>query len=316
MIIPTNAIPPLQCLRAFVAVAQLGNFTRAAQALGLTQTAVSHQIAQLETHIGAAVFIRNRPNVQLTGIGKTLLPTVENGLTMIWDVLKETRSSDKSHRIVVSATPEFYTQWLAPRLEKFFKLFPSIGVSMILEYRRANLKSGDVDAAVWLGAGDEGLSASRLGIEEEFAVCSPELSRSLPKRNGLKAAPLLQYSGARHTVLDWERWFQQLFGDALNEAAGEAGQAAFDYGPVFDAFPDMIAACKRSEGFALVRTSLVADELSSGQLRRCFSEAVTSDLHYHVVTLPKARRRLVTEQFRQWLVAEAAMSRSDFSAVK
>lgn len=313
MIVPANAMPPLQCLRAFLAVAQLRNFTRAAQALGLTQTAISHQIAQLETHIGAAVFVRNRPNIELTSVGRALLPAVESGLTTIWDAFKEAQALEASQRLVVSATPEFCAQWLAPRLETFCKLFPAISVNMILEYRRADIKSGDVDVAIWLGAGDESLSATRLGVEEEFAVCSPELARSLPKQNALWAAPLLQYAGARHTVLDWERWLQQLFGSALYEVGEKGKQSELDYGPVFDAFPDMIAACKRSEGFALVRTSLVADELASGKLKRCFTETVTSDLHYYVVTLPKAQRRTETEQFRQWLISEAALSNSDFA---
>ncbi|GHB39995.1 transcriptional regulator [Pseudovibrio japonicus] len=303
MIIPTNAIPPLQCLRAFLAVAQFGNFTRAADALGLTQTAVSHQIGQLETHIGAPVFVRNRPNVQLTDLGRKLLPKVETGLSGIWDAFKEAQNSDKTQRIVVSASPEFCTQWLAPRLEKFFNLYPLISLNMILEYRRADLNSGKIDAAVWLGAGHKGLSATRLAVEEEFAVCSPELAKDLPEWLGLSVAPLLQYAGARHTVLDWERWFQQLYGVALHEYAPGF---KFEYGPVFDSFSDMIAACKRSEGFALVRSSLVANELSSGQLKRCFDEAVTSDLHYHIVTLPNAQCRPEVEQFRQWIVAEAA----------
>ncbi|MES0869285.1 LysR family transcriptional regulator [Pseudovibrio sp. SCP19] len=304
MIIPANAVPPLQCLRAFLAVAQLGNFTRAAEALGLTQTAVSHQISQLETHIGAPVFVRNRPNVQLTTLGQKLLPKVETGLGDIWDAFKEAQNSDKTQSIVISVSPEFGTQWLAPRLERFFNLFPSISLNMILEYRRADLNSGKVDAAVWLGAGDKALSATKLGVEEEFAVCSPELAQELPNQNAMSVAPLLQYAGARHTVLDWERWFQQLYGVSLAE---EGIRRKIEYGPVFDAFPDMLAACQRSEGFALVRSSLVADALSSGQLKRCFIETVTSDLHYHIVTLPKARRRPEVEQFCQWIIAEAAL---------
>ncbi len=201
MIVPASAIPPLQCLRAFLAVAQFGNFTRAAEALGLTQTAVSHQISQLETHIGAPVFIRNRPNVQLTDLGKKLLPKLESGLSDVWEAFKEAQNSEKTKRVVVSASPEFCTQWLAPRLEKFFNLFPSISLNMTVEYRRADLSSGEVDAAIWLGAGDNDLFATRLGVEEEFAVCSPELAQNIPKENGMSIAPLLQYVGARHTVL-------------------------------------------------------------------------------------------------------------------
>ncbi len=303
MIVPTNAIPPLQCLRAFLAVAQFGNFTRAAEALGLTQTAVSHQISQLETHIGAPVFARNRPNVQLTDLGRKLLPRVESGLNDVWEAFKEVQNSDNTQLVVVSASPEFCTQWLAPRLEKFFNLFPSISVSMVPEYRRADLDTGEANAAIWLGAGDKDLSATRLGVEQEFAVCSPELALKLPKWSAMSVAPLLQYAGARHTVLDWERWFQQLYGVALSEY--EFG-SKYEYAPVFDKFSDMITACKRSEGFALVRSSLVADELSTGQLVRCFDESVTSDLHYHIVTLPKALSRPEVEQFRQWIEAEAA----------
>lgn len=96
---------------------------------------------------------------------------------------------------------------------------PGISVNLALEYRRADVLGGEVDLAIWLGSGGRSLHTERLGLDEEFAVSSPELAAGLPKTRALLAASLLHYEGARHTVLDWRRWYSLLFG-AESESHG------------------------------------------------------------------------------------------------
>lgn len=305
MILASSSLPSLPSLRAFLAVAETQSFTRAAAGLGLTQTAVSHQIAQLEAWLGGPLFIRDRKGVALTGLGQSLLPAVETSLGRLHDALASGRRSVSQSRLTVSTTPEFGAQWLAPRLERFVAANPAISVNMILEYRRADVLAGEVDLAIWLGSGGPSLHTERLALDEEFAVSSPELAASLPKAQALLAAPLLHYEGARHTVLDWRRWYSQLFG-AENESHGGDlhGQLDFDSGPVFSTFPEMLEACRRGDGFALVCTSLVADDLAAGTLVRCFVESVPSDLTYHLVLAPQWRNRPDVADFRQWILSE------------
>lgn len=295
----------MTCLRVFAAVAELRNFTRAAEALGLTQTAVSHQIAQLEAFVGQPVLVRSRSGASLTPLGQALLPSVEGGLALLRDGFATARRAGMTGRLVVQSTPEFGTQWLAPRLERFLKAHPGIGVSLTMDYRRADLRAGEADIAIWLGGGSPDLDSRRLGLEEEFAVCAPALADRLPATKAFGAAPLLRYRGGRHTVLDWQRWLVQIFGEA---AAGEPWirqHLADPTGGEFDSFAEMMDACRAGQGFALVRSSLVADDLAAGRLVRPVEEITISDLHHHLVLDRGAAQRPEVAAFRDWIIAEA-----------
>ena len=306
MIIQSTSLPSLTNLRAFLAVAHLKNFTRAAEALGLTQTAVSHQIAQLEAFLGSPVFARTRPTIALTPLGRSLLPTVESSLTLLTDGISAAKRNTTSGRITIQTTPEFGAQWLAPRLEQFLEAHPSVSVNMMMGYRRADLRSHDVDAAIWLGTGEPDLIAHRLAVEEEFAVCAPSLAEKLPEKQAFWAAPLLRYSSDRHTVLDWQRWLVQIYGEVVLKG-GLFSEHEDDQTNCFESFSDMLEACRLGKGFALVRSSLVADDLASGALVRPVSEVTTSDLHYHIVTGPIAALRAEVIVFRDWLIEIALL---------
>ncbi|MGR3737737.1 MAG: LysR substrate-binding domain-containing protein [Limimaricola soesokkakensis] len=295
----------MTCLRAFAAVAELQNFTRAAEALGLTQTAVSHQIAQLEAFIGQPVFVRGRSGAVLTPLGRTLLPSVEGGLALLRDGFAAARQAGAMGRLAIQTTPEFGSQWLAPRLERFLRAHPDITVSLSMDYRRADLRAGEADLAIWLGSGSPDLDGQRLGLEEEFAVCAPDLANRLPAHQAFCAAPLLRYRGGRHTVLDWERWLVQIYGEKITEEAKIACHLSDRSVAEFDSFSEMLDACREGRGFALVRSSLVADDLAAGRLERPVEEATVSDLHHHIVVDRSARGRPEVEAFRDWIIAEA-----------
>jgi LysR family glycine cleavage system transcriptional activator len=306
-------LPPLQTLRAFVSVARARGFSRAAAQLGLTQTAVSHQIAQLEEWVGGQLFTRDRRQVELTVLGAKLLPTVDRALGDLQHALWSLRASTANRRLRISTTPEFAAQWLTPRLDGFCDAHPDIDVNVVIAYRRARFIEDDIDLAIWLGCGAADQTAERLLMDEEFAVCAPNVAKKLPKRHALRAAPLLRYDGARHTVLDWRRWCSQLFGDDGERRDGAEGALAgldLDAGPCYPTFADMLKACRRGAGFALVRTSLVSKDLASGRLVRCFVESLPSDLHYHLIYPPAATKRPEVRVFRDWIMAVSAQPQS------
>ena len=172
---PPVALPPLQTLRAFVAVARTKSFTAAADALSVTQTAVSHQIAQLEDWIGGRLFVRDRRGAEITAVGAALLPDVVRALGDLQQALDRARLDVGNPKLRVSTTPEFSEQWLAPRLIDFCDRYPDLDVSVIVQYRRARLVDGDIDVAIWLsGTAENG--SEQLTADEEFAVCAPENS--------------------------------------------------------------------------------------------------------------------------------------------
>lgn len=305
MNLPGKALPPLQCLRAVLAVAEAGSFTRAAETLALTQTAVSHQIAQIEDWLGTALFLRERRAIRLTPTGEALLPILSRHIDGLEQGLNALRRREQRQRLVISTMPEFGSQWLGPRLDRFVALHPDITLALTLEYRRADLASGEADIAIWLGQGDPRLKSERLGLEEEFIVCSPELAARLPERQAFRVAPFLHHDGERLTVLDWHRFFSQIYGTAAIAGAPGLREALdLDNGPRFANFADMIAACRRGEGFALVRSALVSHDLANGTLVRSISESLPSDLHYHLVTAPRRIGDPAVAAFTGWIRGE------------
>lgn len=306
----SGSLPPLPVLRAFVAVAETGGFSRAAERLHVTQTAVSHQIRQFEDWLGCKLFRRDTRSVAITDAGAALLPRVRAALDDLAAALADVRDKPQGERLVVAAPPEFAAQWLAPRLPGFLAEHPDLDVRLVAEYRRARFFDDGIDAAVLLGCGGPGQRADRLGLEEEFAVCSPCLAARLPRHNAFAAAPLLRYAGDRHTALDWRRWMEQLGFCPPGQSVVLGGGAQTrrldpDAGPCYATFPEMLEACRQGAGFALVQTSLVADDMAQGRLVRPFFEALPSDLHYHLVCPAETAERSKIAMFRRWILAEA-----------
>ncbi|MBS1180466.1 MAG: transcriptional regulator protein [Proteobacteria bacterium] len=298
----SRPLPSIAALKAFCAIAETGGFSRAAERLGSTQTAVSHQIAQLESWIGGALFERGRGGTRLTQRGARLYPSLAETLVRLEETLRSARADAGRDRVELLVTPEFSSQWLAPRLAGFVRRFPDVELALSIGYQAPDFSAGRADLAIRLGGGGANLVAEPLTVDDEFAVCAPLLVERLPPRNAFLAAPCLTYDGVRHTALDWRRWFEQV--DSEGAAAGFADQLSA--AACFPTFADMLAACRRGEGFALVRTSLVDADLRAGTLVRAFVEGQPSPFNYSLVYPSAALANPSVAAFRTWLLAEAA----------
>ena len=192
--------------------------------------------------------------------------------------------------------PEFAARWLSPRLPSFLAEHTDLDVRVVAEYRRARFLDDGIDAAIILGSGSPDLHADRLMPEEVFPVAKPALVRALPSRQAFAGQIFLRYRQARHTLLGWHRWLEGLGLDP--EIVTE--------GPLFDTFDEMIEACRRGDGLALVRSSLVADDLAAGRLSRAVVEGLPADVQYHLVCPNETAYSLKISRFRAWLLAEAS----------
>ncbi len=297
----TRPLPPIAALKAFCTIAETRGFGRAAERLGSTQTAVSHQIAQLENWIGGALFERGRGGTRLTPKGARLYPSLAETLVRLEETLRSARADAGRDRVELLVTPEFSSQWLAPRLAGFVQRFPDVELALSIGYQSPDFSAGRADLAIRLGGGGAGLVAEPLTADDEFAVCAPLLAERLPPRNAFLAAPCLTYDGVRHTALDWRRWFEQV--DSEGAAAGFADPLSA--AACFPTFADMLAACRRGEGFALVRTSLVDADLRAGTLVRAFVEGQPSPFNYSLIYPRAALSNPSVAALRSWLLAES-----------
>jgi len=122
----TDKFPPLKSLVAFEATARLLNVTRAAEELGVTQSAVSQQLRNLEKTLGVQLFFRENLRLSLTRNGELLAPTVRTAFDSIYDRLSELYR--QSNRVRVAADSATYANVLAPSLASFLKENPACQV--------------------------------------------------------------------------------------------------------------------------------------------------------------------------------------------
>ncbi len=137
--------PTLNAIRAFEATARLGSLKAAAEALGVTSSAVSHQVRQLEEEIGKRLFVRRNNAIELTREGYRLFEQVGPALRTITRAAEAIRTDTKI--VTMNVTNGFALLWLIPRLPDFQKRHPRIAVEMAT-VRRPVVLDDSVEMAI------------------------------------------------------------------------------------------------------------------------------------------------------------------------
>lgn len=235
-------LPPLNALQIFATVARHRSFTRAADALCVTQGAISRQIQSLEAHYGFALFMRHARGLTLTVEGEQLLPVVVESFARIEDIsLKLTRQrTDLALKV-----PTCVMRWVLPRIMRFQREHPDLHVQMTTTWRHdVDFQSEPFDAAIVYGISPgPDVAAVPLFDERLTPVCAPDL---------LEGRPLARVEDlACHTLLhptrdhrDWRRWL---------DYAGAAGVDP-DRGPSFDSLD--LATSAATQGFLASRWAI------------------------------------------------------------
>ncbi len=139
-------------IRIFLSVAEAGSFTRAAERLGLSQSAVSRQIGALEEDLGVTLFHRHARGLVLTEQGELLLHTakeVAERMARAQAMLSETRDRPAGH-LRVNTTVGLGTVWLASHLAEFFERYPEITVTLVVTDVDLDLTLREADVAIRL----------------------------------------------------------------------------------------------------------------------------------------------------------------------
>jgi LysR family glycine cleavage system transcriptional activator len=294
---------PFTALRTFEAVARLRGFGRAAEELGVTQSAVSQQVKSLEEWLGQRLLTRGNGRITPTEEGARLAAAVKQGFGKVASLcreLRETRTDAQS--LNLSCLPGFAYVWLIPRLIGFDQLYPQFPVSITTTAALANFTDDEMDMAIRYGPGGySGLHVERLLEETLFPVCSPALLERGPPLRGpadLAAHTLLvdEVTDVGGSPPTWDFWAREL-GISLPShiRTRRFGQSNM-----------VVQAAERGLGVALGRSPLVADALANGTLVRPFDGEITSQFAYWIVFPVEALALPRVRAFRDWLRAEAA----------
>jgi DNA-binding transcriptional LysR family regulator len=302
-------IPPLQTLLCFDAAARHESYTRAAHELALTQSAVSRQIASLETFLGVALFRRTRHGVALTAGGRAYARQIAHRLEAIerdtLDAIAHHDATGAGGALSLAAVPTFATRWLIPRLPDFARRSPDVVVHIETRTRPFLFNDTEFDAALYAGTRAQvdnwpGTLAVRLLNEDVVPVCSPALLARFGCKVGSGATPaliagmpLLQQS----TRPDgWRQWFDAQGVDAPLARSG----------PRHELFSMLAAAASHSLGIALIPTLLLGDELARGDLVIACDRPLRGERGYYLVMPEYAQDLPVLIRFRDWLVDAAS----------
>ncbi|HGA2316439.1 TPA: LysR family transcriptional regulator [Pseudomonas putida] len=289
-------VPSMTALQCFEAAARHLSFTRAAEELHLTQSAVSKQVAQLEEMLRHHLFLRIRRRLQLTPAGSLYLAEVNKILTQVDMSSRYVLTYGEQTEILKVATqPSFGVRWLIPHLKGFGKRHANIHLDIRNEMEPFALLQGSADVVFFYGQGTwPGATCVELFGEEVVPVCAPELlaGRELGGAGELADMVLLQSTSRPEA---WHEWFLEL---------GLHSVSAY-HGPRFDTFYMALSAAQAGCGVALVPQYLVAKELAEGSLVIAWNHAMPSaGKHYlayaeHAAEVPKVRA--LVEWIRQQL---------------
>jgi LysR family glycine cleavage system transcriptional activator len=288
-------LPALNAMRVFEAAARHQNFSRAAEELSVTQSAVSRQVQRLEAQLGQRLFVRNGPRLVLTTTGREYLQVVQDGLAVIRRGTARLFHRDLQPVLTLSVLPSLVSRWFIPRIADFEKAHPNVALRLSASYQVVDFAvSTDIDAAIRFGRGPwPGVEAEPILEDVIFPVCSPAKAAQLKEPADLR--------GERLLVEDpfWDLWGLWARTAGLEDMPPNGDRLSDD-------FSAQLQAATLGHGVALARGMLVADDLRSGQLVCPFPIAVRCPLQYYFVSPPGRRREPAIETTRQWLQEAAA----------
>lgn len=294
-------IPATHTLLCFEAAARHESYTRAAQELALTQSAVSRQVAALEEYLGQALFQRTRHGVALTPRGQEYARQVtERLLALERDTLNAMSTQGTQGAVHLAAVATFATRWLIPRLPQLRAQHPDIVVHIETRTRPFMFADTVFDAALYAGTPEQvanwaGTRSTLLLHEEVLPVCASALlgSTAPVSPEVVATLPLLQQSTR---PFGWHQWF---------DAMGVAAEHALS-GPRYELFSMTASAAIHGLGVALVPRLLVEDELARGDLVVACDRPLRDERAYYLVTPVRADEAGAVGLFRDWLVRVAA----------
>jgi DNA-binding transcriptional LysR family regulator len=287
--------PPIHLLQAFITTARFGSISRAAEALHLTQGAVSKQVQELERQLGVTLFERVRQRLSLTPAGSHYEVTVRLLLQQLESATLEVMAShDGGGALHLSALPTFGAKALIPRLPSFQRLHPQIALHFVPYVQGYDFSRSDLDCSILFGLGQwPGAVAEYLtGRAVTLIAPPPALQvRKLKKPQDISSYVLLHHATVPNA---WDEWCT---------AHGVRGVNTFA-GPQLDQFHGLIRAVSVGMGVALVPHCLVQEDIASGTISAPMPDSYRSEYGYWVCH-PEAKGSYdPLVKFKAWLRGE------------
>jgi LysR family transcriptional regulator, glycine cleavage system transcriptional activator len=302
-------MPSLRAVKSFVAAAKYQNFTRAAEALCVTQAAISRQIRELETYLGAELFTRAGRAVELTAAGSIFYDAAQLSFVNIAQAAERIRSNNAGKRVLtLCCSPAFSALWLAHRLPSFFSANPDVDLNLITTQNFLSMEPG-VRPDIFITKMAKIRSGYRslpLFHDIIYPVCTPRYLEQHPELRsleGLRDSVLLNLSPygrsqvAEH--VDWGVWLA--FHDIDIETRAHDSPHFFNAND----YNMLVQMVLNHQGVALGWNHLVGHLVAQGLLVRPVEQEVVhkESLHYLTFSEDKEDDEACC-RLRDWLMQQ------------
>jgi DNA-binding transcriptional LysR family regulator len=291
-----STLPPITNLQAFEAVARRRSFALAAAELHLTASAISHQVARLESQLGVRLFERSAHGVKLSTAGETYLERVGGALSAIMTATEDLRQGT-STRLRVHAAPSIASLWLMPRLKRFAKAYPDITLNLSAAHTPSDFSLGQADIDIRYGLPQwPELVVEPMFQESILPLASPDFiqEHALKDPQQLLSVPLIQ---SNVSVVQWHDWLSRY----TNLRSPDHFVMRFDRAQM------SLDAAAQGLGVALESATIARTHIQDKKLYPIFDSEMAIKVKAHFAVYPSHHsKRAPVEAFLGWLHREAS----------
>jgi LysR family glycine cleavage system transcriptional activator len=297
-------LPPLRALHAFEAAARHHSFAAAANELGVTPTAISHQIRQLEETCGVKLFQRRPRPLLLTSAGARLYPALRNGFDALATAMALLAEEDGQTPLRVTSSNAFASKWLVPRLPKWREENPTVALEIIGTDTVLDVRAGATDVAIrHTRKPPLDLIAHEVFRDTFVPVCSPRLLEQhgpIERVADLLRLPLIHYDwiNSDPDAPTWQQWLA--VARSIDPDFKPLETVAWDLS--FSEELHAIDAVIGGQGVAICSDVVVSNELRSGQLVKAHPLALPG-YGFYLVSMPHSPQASAIEAFSTWMRA-------------
>lgn len=284
--------PSLKSLSTFEAAARHESFKGAGEELCLTPSAISHQVRQLESHLGINLFHRLKGGLAITDAGATYLTMLTPAFKEIDKATKTIMQFEFSDELSIRSAPSFAKKWLLEKLPDFLQTHPDIDVKIIATSENLEFRKNNIDIAICYGQSNlPGYVVKPLFSEHILPICSPEFKRKNGPLNSPKDLlnyPLIQ---TERNLTTWNIWFAEKGITHDKKLSGIC----------LDPSELAIEAAVQGVGIILESDLLAKHELQSGSLIPAFDDAVPETISYYLIYLEESIKTPKVAAFSNWI---------------
>ncbi len=290
---PTRRLPPLRALEAFMRTVRLGSARAAAEEIGLSPSALSRRIANLEEFVGKKLFTRARQSMQLTDEGQAFFEAVHPQFEALARAVESQSDNISLLRLHLGVLPLFGTQRLFPRLGELRARHPLLHIDIDTGPHLEDRVGDTLDAAIILSRGpSRGLHAVRLDYNKVHAICSLELASKLGDTVNPQALSRQTFLIHNELPASFEAWKQAL-------GLTDLEPAAIDH---YDSGQLILEAAAQGLGIAIMHDDHLRRAADS-RLTDLYGVEVESPYSYWFVCKPTALEERPVRLFHDWLVS-------------